>query len=151
MGHLSQPIAEPQAIQPVWNLHSAMVMPPDRLRFVNEARLALGGDQNDLGTDSFWKRFEDDFLATVRQWCEQHGERVAACYVPFPRGHLRVFVVSRSATYDFSLSDEITALEMDLFQKHWASDVNQVPLTSAADLEALFSPTASIQVYGHAD
>lgn len=150
MSHLSQPTAAPQAIQPVWTGQNAVVTPPDRARFVKEARWAMNGDQGDVEADSFWKRFEDDFLATVRQWCEEHGDRVAACYVPVPRGHLRVFVVSRSKSYDFSLSDDLTALEMDLFQKNWPSDVNQVPLSSAADLEALFSPTASIQVYGHA-
>lgn len=122
-----------------------VVAKKDQERFTIEALRAVPACQNGLTAEGFWRKFQDEFLATIHHWCRQHADRIAACYVPIPRDHLQVFVISRAGKYDFSLSDDLAALEMDLFEKNWPSDINQVPLGSQS---TFFDPTASIQVYG---
>lgn len=103
----------------------------------------------DLAAERFWQQFRDEFLSAIHAWCVRHADRVAACYVPFSRDHLRVFVARRSRTFDFSLSDDLTDLEMDLFDKQWPADINQIPNGPATTLAAFFKPAESIQVYAN--
>lgn len=145
MNPLSEPTTAQGPIQLVLEGPHVVVAKKDQERFTNEALQAMRACPNGLEAKNFWQRFQDQFLATVHQWCRQHSDRVTACYVPFPRDHLQVFVVSSAGKYDFSLSDDLAALEMDLFEKNWPSDINQVPFGSQL---TFFNPTASIQVYG---
>lgn len=117
----------------------------DQDRFTKQVLPAVTARHNGVAPERFWQHFQGEFLATIHQWCRQHRDRVAACYVPFPRDHLQVFFVSSASKYDFSLSDDLSALEMDLYEKNWPSDINQIPLGSQS---TFFDPTASIQVYG---
>jgi hypothetical protein len=121
-------------------------MPEDQDRVVNEAQRALLASQNGLAAERFWRQFVDEFLTPIHQWCHEHHDRVEACYVPFPKDHLRVFVVRRSQRYDFTLSEGLSGMEMDLFEKGWESEINQIP---RGRLEMFFDPAASIQIYGN--
>lgn len=146
MNPLSNPGTLSGPIQLVLQGPGVAVVLNDRERFKKATLGAVAPCQNGLTADGFWQQFQDQFLATIQQWCRQHVDRVIACYVPFPRDHLQVFFVTRANTYDFRLSDDLAGLEMDLFQMNWPSDINQVPLGSHA---SFFDPTASIQVYGN--
>lgn len=103
----------------------------------------------DLVEERFWRQFRDEFLTAIHAWCVAHADRVAACYVPFSRDHLRVFVVRRSPTYDFSLGDALTDLESELFEKDWPCEVLPIPASANSTLEHYFKPAESIQVYGN--
>lgn len=148
MNPLSAPTTVQGPIQLVLEGPHVAVAQEDQKRFTKEALRAMSDCCNGLEAKNFWELFQDQFLATIHHWCRQHADRVTACYVPFPRDHLEVFVVSRAEAYDFSLSDDLAGLEMDLFERNWPSDINQVPRGSRSDLESFFDPTASIQVYG---
>jgi hypothetical protein len=121
-------------------------MPEDHDRFVIESQRAVTASQNGLAAEGPWQKFTDEFLAPIHQWCQEHQDRVVGCYVPFPKDHLQVFVVRRSDRYDFTLGDGLADLEMNLFEKQWPSDINQI---SHGHLETFFDPAASIQVYGN--
>lgn len=105
--------------------------------------------QNGLAFERFWLQFVDEFLPAIRDWCQAHMDHVAACYVPFPTDHARVFVVTRSQSYDFTLSEDLTDLEMDLFDKQWPCEILQIPDGPRCHLQSFFGPAASIQVYGN--
>lgn len=145
MNPLSEPTVDQRPIQLVLEGPQVVVAREDQERFTKKALWVIAACQDGLEAEDFWQQFQNHFLATLYHWCRQHADRVAACYVPFPRDHLQVFVVSLAGKYDFSLSDDLAALEMDLYEKNWPSDINQVPIGSQS---TFFDPAASIQVYG---
>jgi hypothetical protein len=117
-------------------------------RFVRNSPWVLASFRNASELETFIGRFQADFLPHLRRWCEQHHERVRACFVPFAREYLAIFMVTRSKTYDFEFSDPVADLEMDLFEKGWNTCVMQVPLASPESWKSLFDSSQAIQVYG---
>lgn len=146
MTSIPQQSTEGQPIQLGWDGPKVAVAPGDHDRFVKEVQRAVLVGQNGLAIERFWQQFTDEFLPAIHHWCEEHKDRVAACFVPFPKDHVKVFVVRRSQTYDFTLSDDLSDLEMDLFEKQWPSEILQIP---RGYLESYFDPGASIQIYGN--
>ena len=63
---------------------------------------------------------------------------------------LQAFVVTKSPRFDFSLSEDISALEAELFERQWPCEVLQVPHGGIETLQTFFDPERSIQVYGDA-
>jgi hypothetical protein len=149
MRDLTSPLALPGPIQLKWEGTTPVITPDVEKRIAQQSGWPGMPFPVDLAAERFWRQFRDEFLTAVHTWCVRHADRVVACYVPFSRDHLRVFVVSRSPTFDFSLSDDLTDLEMDLFDKQWPADINQIP-SGPSVLEAFFKPAESIQVYGNA-
>jgi hypothetical protein len=90
------------------------------------------------------------FLDRLRAWCEEKGDRIQGCFVPF-RGHdrcIKVFVVGTNSRFDFSLSDSIADLEAELIRAGWPCDILQVAATAPEELRNFFDPEHSIQVCG---
>src|SRR5487761_1237910 len=133
---------EPRPIQLTWNGTKVAVSPEEQDRLVNEVQRTFLASQNGLAFERFLRQFTNEFLPAIHQWCQEHHDRVEACYVPFPNDHVRVFVVRRSNRYDFTLSDDLSDLEMDLFEKQWPSEIIQVP---RGYLVTFFDPAAAIQ------
>src|SRR5690348_256648 len=103
MSAIPNQTSEPQAFQLSWNGPKVALSPEDKDRFIKEAQRAFLVGRNGLAFERFWQQFADDFLPAVHRWCQEHHDRVASCYVPFPRDHAKVFVVTRSQSYDFTL------------------------------------------------
>lgn len=103
MTYLPEPATERGPLQLAWESGKAVVVSEDQ-QLVKEAQRALLTRLDDLVAERFWRQFTEEFLAPIHQWCDARSDRVAACYVPFPRDHLQVFVVRRSDRYDFTLS-----------------------------------------------
>lgn len=131
-------------IQLAWETGKAIVVSEGQEQLLKEAQRALMASQSGLAADRFWQQFTDEFLAPIHRWCLEHGEHVDACYAPFPKDHLRVFVVRRADRYDFAIN--LSELEMDLFEKQWDCEVLQIPHGRE---ELFFDPAASIQIYGN--
>ena len=101
MHDLSTPAAQPGPIQLSWEGAKPVVVPDDVKRFATQSPSLGMAFPPDLAAERFWQQFRDEFLTAIYHWCQQHADRVAACYVPFSRDHLRVFVVRRSPTLIF--------------------------------------------------
>lgn len=94
------------------------------------------------------RRFERDFIQPLRAWCESNAGRVSACYVPFPAGHVEVYVVGKSAKYDFDLGSDLSGLELQLFDRGWRVNVVQLPRADEDDgLRAHFDYDGALEVY----
>jgi hypothetical protein len=136
-------------IQLKWDHGAVVITPQDNDKFVMASQRAVAACQGMYAFDRFIEQFKSVFLARLREWCEQHGEHVNACYVPYPfLSTLKVFIVARSPKYDFTLSDPIADLELELDRKGWPSDIVQLSAGSVEDLYAFFDYPESIQVYG---
>lgn len=97
MHDLPMPTAQPGPVQLNWEGATPVVAPDDAKRFAQHNPWSGMPFPLDLAAERFWQQFRDEFLVAVHQWCQAHADRVAACYVTFPRDHLKVFVITRSA------------------------------------------------------
>ena len=70
------------------------------------------------------------------------------CVVSLSPSVFMVFVVTKNQRYDFSLSDSLADLEMDLSKKAWPAEVLQIPDGSTESLQTFFDPEKAILVYG---
>lgn len=137
-------------IQLKWDAGTVVITPEDENRFVKESKWAVTACQNQLAAERFVEQFKSEFLARVHEWCQEHDDRVLAAYVALTSQHLQVFVVSRLGRYDFSLSDDVSDLESELFEKNWPCEIVQIPAGSIESLQTFFDPERSIEVYGDA-
>lgn len=140
--------SESRAIQLQLNGPDIILAAEDVDRFVRNSPWVTSTYSNVLELGNFIQRFQAEFLVALRQWCAQYQQRVRAGFVPFPSQHLQAFVVSRSKTYDFELSDPIADLEMALFEKGWNAEILQIPLSSPESRRHFFDESESIQFYG---
>ena len=138
-------------IQVQWHGGDIVFTPADEDRFLLGTQASIVPSQGKLAVGQFVDQFKTDLLPRVRQWCEQHAEKLLACYIPFGFEQLTVFAVTRLPRYDFSLSDSIADFEMDLFEAHWPVEVRQIPSGSPETLDSFFNSAESIQVYGHTE
>lgn len=149
MHDLSTPAAPAGPIQLHWEGVKAVVAPADQERFARHGSWSGLLYPLDLAVERFRRQLVEEFLPAVRQWCEDHRDKVAACYVPLANNHLKVFVLRKSERYDFTLSDDVTDLEMRLFEMHWPVEILQIPDGPPSTVEAFFKPAASIEIYAN--
>lgn len=140
---------EKQAVRIRHDDGSIVFTPEDEDRFIMEAGTTIAACQSKLAIDRFLAQFKSELLSALVGWCEKHNDQVCACYVPFSP-ELTVYVVTQANRYDFTLSDSLSDLEMDLFTRGWPVDVRQIPFGPKEVLNTFFDPAGSIQVYGDA-
>ena len=99
MNHAQESQIGLRPIQLRWDGPTALrssVTPEDESRFVKEGTWAVSACQSKLAAERFVQQFTNEFLTSIRIWCQDHAESVAACYVPLPRNNnLSVFVVTQ--------------------------------------------------------
>lgn len=125
-----------------------VVTPEDQDRFVLASQHAVSACQNAVLLGRVADQFRTQFLGKLIEWCKSHRDRVRACYVPFPSCGctIKVFVVARSETFDFVLSDWIADLEVECDSAGWPSDILQIASGLPEELQVFFDPEQSIQV-----
>jgi hypothetical protein len=125
--------------------------PEERERFVKAFQQAIAGCQGAATLQWLINRFTTLFLQRLHAWCEKHPDQVEACYVlyPFSREFIKIFVVRKSAKFDFELSDSIADLEIVFENAGWPCDMLQVASGAPEELQAFFNVNQSMQIYGH--
>ena len=93
------------------------------------------------------ERFNDEFLARIFQWSQQHADSVGSAYVVMRDGTLTVFAIGLRDEYDFDLDDPISDLEVEMEDKGWACDIVQLPACDIDSKRAFFDEDKSIEVY----
>jgi hypothetical protein len=144
----NQPDLRP--IQLKWDGGHVVVTPEDEDRFVKESVWAVGACQQMLAVERMAEQLKTEFFPMVRRWCEDHADRLETCVVALSPTVFMVFVVTKNRKYDFSLSDALADLEMELAQKSWPAEVLQIPDGSTESLQTFFDPEKAILVYERA-
>jgi len=124
-----------------------MVTPDDQDVFFISAEKATDACRQAVKTEERISVFKSRFLLPLHGWCAKHSDRVAACYMPLPAGHIQAFIVTSSSRFDFALADEIAALERDLANDFWRVGVFQVPAGEDRSLATFFNPEGALEVY----
>ena len=88
-----------------------MATPEDQDIFFISAEKATEACRNAVKTEERIAGFKSKFLVPLYDWCVGHKDRVAACYLPLPSGHIKAFIVTNSSRFNFSLGEEIAALK----------------------------------------
>jgi hypothetical protein len=123
------------------------VTPKDRSLFLMSAEKATEACRDVIQREEGIERFESAFLVPLHQWCMDHADRVRACYIPLPVGHIQVFIVTASPEFDFDLAEAIATLELTLSRSGWRVGVTQLPSTDEETLATFFSLDGALEVY----
>src|SRR5579863_8630826 len=91
-----------------------MVTPEDQDIFFISAAKATEACREAIKAEERIAVFKARFLVPLHEWCVRHADRVAACYLALPAGHLQTFIVTKATLFDFSLAEEIAAMEREL-------------------------------------
>jgi hypothetical protein len=124
-----------------------MVTPEDQDIFFISAERATEACREAVKTGERIASFKAKFLLPLHQWCAQHADRVAACYLPLPAGHIQAFIVTSSPRFDFGLAEEIAGLERELARVGWRVGVSQLPAAEDRSLATFFNPEGALEVY----
>ena len=120
----------------------------DSDRFLVAAKKAVEALQRVTELDRVVDLFSEEYLPRLHNWCLEHQNKLAACFVSPPRGpSLVVFVVGKTNQYDFELGKRISQLELDLEDMGWTSDVLQLPSGDDEELRTFFNPEQALQIY----
>ena len=124
-----------------------MVTPKDRDIFFISATKAIEACREAIRNEQGFKQFETELLIPLHAWCEEHREKVRACYLPRPANNIQVFVVGTSRKYDFELGEKLATLELKLSQAGWRVGISQLPEADDDSLGTFFSPEGALEVY----
>jgi len=124
-----------------------MVTPEDQDIFFISAEKATEACRDAVKTDERIAVFKTRFLLPLHDWCIKHSDRVAACYLPRPAGHIQAFVVTVSHRFDFGLAEEVADLERELARAGWRVGVSQLPAAEDRSLATFFNPEGALEVY----
>jgi len=147
---MSTSISAPKGpIQLHYSAGQVVITPEDQDRFVMASRQAISACQSALAFDRFLGQFQTEFLRRLHDWCTEKHDLVDQCYVPFGcvGDCIKVFVVAKSARFEFALSDSIAELEAELLKINWPCDILQVASCAPDELRVFFDPEQSIQVF----
>lgn len=124
-----------------------LVTPEDQDIFFISAEKATEACREAVKTEERIATFKDRFLSPLHEWCVRHADRIAACYLPLPAGHLQVFLVTLSPRFDFDLAEDMAALERQLAHAGWWVGVTQLPAAEDRSLATFFNPEGALEVY----
>ena len=139
-------------IDHVQDAHRSFVIAPEnRDLFVRTGRQVIAACNTQLRIER-WLEVYEAMLGSVRDFAEDHADRVAACYA-MPRNAKTVLsFVPRTQAFDFELADALASLQFD-FQERFGKlvgsiEVGQVP---AWDLRRFLDPGEAQRIYPPAE
>lgn len=124
-----------------------MVTPEDQDIFFISAEKATEACRDAVRADERIAAFKEKFLLPLHAWCAEHSDRVSACYLPRPAGHIQAFIVTSSTRFDFKLAEEIAQLERELAKAGWRVGVSQLPNAEHHSLATFFTLEGALEVY----
>jgi hypothetical protein len=132
-------------------LHDAqrnyVIAPENRDLFVRTGRQVIAACDTQMKIER-WLEVYEAMLGAVRDFAEDHADRVAECYA-VPRGaKTALSFVPRSQSFDFELASELAKLQFDFHQRFanivGAIEVGQIP---SWDLRRFLDPDAAERIF----
>lgn len=144
---MTKTLARNEPIRLSYRDGQVMVTPEDQDIFFISAEKATDACRQAVKTEERIAAFKERFLLPLHDWCAKHADRVAACYLPRPAGHIQAFIVTTSRRFDFQLAEEMAALERDLAKAGWRVGVTQLPDAENRSLATFFTLEGALEVY----
>ncbi len=126
-----------------------VLTPDDEDRFVRRCGWVVEAAKLGISRD-LWLRELHSLLTHVRRWAEQHAQRIRRCLATQRDAQIAILVEPDSNHFDFTLSDLLTELDLELAEKFQACacDVLQVPHRPLEELHELAGKGEMILIYG---
>ena len=144
---MSNAIARREPIRLNYRDGQVMVTPEDQDIFFISAEKVTAACREAVKAEERIAAFKARFLVPLHDWCVQRADRVIACYLPLPAGHIQAYIVTKSPRFDFGLADEIAAVEREPANAGWPVGVSQLPAAENRSLETFFNPDGAVEVY----
>jgi hypothetical protein len=126
-----------------------MVTPQDQDIFFISAEKATEACREAISRDQRVAKFTDEIVAPLGAWCNQHREKILACYLLIPDSPvIPVYMVGTSEQYDFELTKELSQLASEFDEHGWAVHVSQIPRCDVEQLSGYFNLDRALQIDG---
>jgi hypothetical protein len=94
------------------------------------------------------QRFEEEFIPSVRHWCQEHADKVTKCYASMHQGYPSVFVIGRvSKRNRDALGQPLAVLGMNLRQRGWDCNMMHIPCEDSEHYDAFLEAERAVLVY----
>jgi hypothetical protein len=125
-----------------------LVTPQDEDRFTLPCAQAVEACKLHVSR-KLWFDELDSMLVRVRDWAGQHQDRIHSVYAAPREGHVVIFVVPKSDTYDLDLGSQLTDLDIELAQQFQviSTEVMQIPGKTTQQLASFVNPDMAKTVY----
>lgn len=95
------------------------------------------------------ERFKDEFIPSVRDWCQLHADKVSKCYASMYQGYPSVFVIgSQPKKKREELGTPLADLGKDLKHRGWQCNLLQIPREDSEHYDAFLEAEAAVLVFG---
>ncbi len=126
-----------------------IVTPADQDIFFISAEKAIEACKNAIGHEERIKRYTDEVILPLKQFCEFNSEKILSCYLATPESSvLPVYVVGVCEQYDFELASILSALVGRFEENGWAVQVSQLPKCNQEELVGFFNLENALVIYG---
>jgi hypothetical protein len=93
-------------------------------------------------------RFEDEFIPSVRDWCQLHADKVCKCYATMHQGYPSVFVIGSAAKRNrTALGQPMADLGTNLKRRGWQCSLLQIPNEHSDHYDAFLELEKAVLVY----
>ena len=126
-----------------------VVTPQDQDIFLISAEKATEACTEAIKDQERVTRFKSEFILPLAKWCNEHQDRISACFVAFPAATvLPVYVIGATEQYDFDLVPEQIQCADMLEKRGWSAHVSQIPKSVQEELASFFDLEYALQVHG---
>jgi hypothetical protein len=94
------------------------------------------------------EKFRDEFIPSIRDWCEENADKVSKCYASMHQGYPSVFVIGSSQRNGGDeLERTLANLGQNLKRRGWQCNLMQIPPTHSAHYDAFLEAEEAVLVY----
>jgi hypothetical protein len=128
-----------------------VLTPDDEDRFIKSCSWVAEASKLGMSHELYLRELHGT-LSHVRKWAEKHSDSVQLCFAMPRNAQIAIYVVPTGGKYDFSLSTELTALDIELAEKFQSCrcDVLQVP-DKREQIDNLTGQNMAILIYGNSE
>ncbi|HMF12100.1 MAG TPA: hypothetical protein VKE94_07330 [Gemmataceae bacterium] len=95
------------------------------------------------------ERFTDEFLPSVRYWCERNADKLSKRYSTTHQGFPSVYVIGNQPRWEREeLGRPLAELGQKLQQRGWQCNLMQIPREDSEHYDDFLAAEAAVLVFG---
>jgi hypothetical protein len=95
------------------------------------------------------RRFEEDFIPSIRDWCLLHRDKISKCYATMHKGYPSLFIFASTAKRSReTLQQPLLDLRKNLRLRGWQAEILPIPREQAEHYDAFFAMEQAVLVFG---
>jgi len=94
------------------------------------------------------ERFRDEFIPSVRYWCEKNADKLDRCYATMHQGYPSIYVIGNQPKRNrVALDLTIAELGQNLRRRGWECNLMQIPREDSEHYDAFLETEAAMLVF----